>query len=133
MIASGVAVGLAARVLGLSEGATDALAGAALGLLAGFGAPYAFGVGRAVADSALGRAGGKIVNEVVPDESAVRAEYGDTAPSAAESDLLVCLPDGLDEDEFTADGPRGDVARGTTAPGSHGLKLRAQLIDIGHI
>jgi hypothetical protein len=39
MVASGVAVGLASRLLGLDEGATDGLAGAALGLLAGWGDP----------------------------------------------------------------------------------------------
>ncbi len=125
MIAAGVLVGSLAWLFGLSAATTDALAGAALGLLAGFGAPYAFGVGLRSFDA-------KDRDVVKAREAAISAEHRRHRPTPPQGTELPVVSSGLNEGQFGAYTPLKHAARGTILPSVPGLELGSEIIEVGH-
>lgn len=125
MIAAGVVVGALAWLLGLSAATTDALAGAALGLLAGFGAPYAFGVGLRSFDA-------KDRDVVKAREAAINTEHRRHRPTPPQGMELPVVPIALNHGQLGAHTPVVRATRGASPPSVLGLKLSSEIINIGH-
>lgn len=116
-------IDLLAKITSWNSTWTFALAGFGAGLLLILGTPFAFGFRPAL----------QHIDPVLAHEAAVPAEDRYSAPAPSESDLLVGFADGLDEGELSADDPGRLTAGGAAPPSTPGYKLRADLVDVGHI
>lgn len=125
MIAAGAVVGAVAWLLGLSAATTDALAGAALGLLAGFGAPYAFGVGLRSFDA-------KDRDVVKAREAAISTEHRRHRPTPPQGMKLPVVPTALNDRQLGAHRPVVRGAGRASPPSVLGLELSSEIIRIGH-
>jgi hypothetical protein len=117
-------VDVAASATSWSANWTFALAGFAAAVLLLFGTPFAFGFRL--------RLEPEVVEDVVVDEPAVRAEHRYRPPTPTESDLVLVFAERLDEADLVGDDPSGNPAGRAVQPRTFPMKVRANLIEVGH-